>query len=152
MAEQDELECGFRMLLHMYVAGFCCSAKEFCRAINKLRTMDSETLAQRCRNWVCDMLLDPKAKLATPDWIARLLPIRYWKEKVSYWSRKPQGLGICAKGYIQTCTSKELRGYDNLKSLNNPYWVAQVGFGAEAFYPKQVTWNTRTAACCLKLS
>ena len=47
---QVELECGFRMLLHMYVAGFCCSAKEFCRAINKLRAMDSETLAQRCRN------------------------------------------------------------------------------------------------------
>ena len=74
--EQDELECGFRMLLQMYVAGFSCSAKEFCRAINKLRGMDSETLAQRCRNWVYDMLLDPKAKHATPDWIARLFPKR----------------------------------------------------------------------------
>ena len=75
--QQFELECGFRMVLHMYIAGFCCNTKVFCRTINKLRGMDRENLAQRCRNWVCDMLRDPKVKHTIPDWIARLIRGRY---------------------------------------------------------------------------
>ena len=74
--QQDELECGFRMILHMYLAGRCRNASHLCRTINKLRGMDSEILAQKCRNWVCDMLRNPKGKQPIPDWIARLIPER----------------------------------------------------------------------------
>ena len=73
---QVELECGFRMLLHIYMAGRCRNARDLCRTINKLRSMDRDDLAQRCRNWVCDMLRNPKGKQPIPDWIARLIPER----------------------------------------------------------------------------
>ena len=79
--QQDELECGFRMILHMYLAGRCRNASHLCRTINKLRGMDSEILAQKCRNWVCDMLRNPKGKQPIPDWIARLIPERSRKER-----------------------------------------------------------------------
>ena len=45
--QQFELECGFRMILHMYMAGYCCNAQEFFRTTNKLRGMNSKNLAQR---------------------------------------------------------------------------------------------------------
>ena len=43
--------------------------------------MDRENLAQRYRNWVCDMLKNPKVKQTIPDWITRLVPERNWRER-----------------------------------------------------------------------
>ena len=79
--QQFEVECGFRMILHMHLAGCCSNTQEFCRTTNKLRGFGKENLVQRCRNWVCDMLLDPNANHTTPDWIAKLLPGRNLKKK-----------------------------------------------------------------------
>ena len=44
--QQFELECGFRMILHMYMAGCCCNVQEFCRTINKVRCVDSKNLTE----------------------------------------------------------------------------------------------------------
>ena len=74
--QQFVLECGFRMILHMYLAGFCCTAKLFCRSINKLRGMDRENLAQKCRICVCDMLKNPNVRHETPSWIVGLILAR----------------------------------------------------------------------------
>ena len=59
--QQEEVECGFRMLLHILLAGTSTTAREFITKLNKLMTV--ENLPRRCRHWIYNILINN-----TNDW------------------------------------------------------------------------------------
>ena len=71
---QKELECGFRTLLHIFLAGTSKTAREFITKLNKLNTV--EDLPHKCRHWIYSILTDTRNDRAHPRWITDLLAAR----------------------------------------------------------------------------
>ena len=69
--KQTEGECGFRMVLHTFIAGHSDNAQTFLSKINKLDEVDD--LAQKCRNWVVSIVTHENGPLPTPDWLKELI-------------------------------------------------------------------------------
>lgn len=65
--KQTEQECGFRMLLHIALAGSCTTPKQFTHTIDALEKISN--LAHKCRHWTYSILINPQKAPALPAWI-----------------------------------------------------------------------------------
>ena len=68
--KQKEVECSFRMLLHILLAGTSKTARECITKLNKLKTV--ENLPRRCRHWTHSILTDIRNDRVHPRWIMDL--------------------------------------------------------------------------------
>ena len=68
--KQDEVECGFCMLLHIFLAGTSTTCHEFLTKINKLNKV--ENVPRRCRHWIYNILINTMNDWEPPPWILDL--------------------------------------------------------------------------------
>lgn len=70
--QQTETECGYRVILHMFIAKHSNNAKEYERKIQRL--MDVENLPRQNRKWVVSLLnTRENQNLQLPGWLTEII-------------------------------------------------------------------------------
>ena len=69
---QEETECGFRMTLHILIAGHSPSAADFQPRMYTLKNVTD--LPSKCRYWVHHIRTDNREPLTHPTWVTELIP------------------------------------------------------------------------------